>query len=121
VTPFERREAVRAMHEEGGLAVDRACKAARLSRAAYYRQRVDRASRDSPVMEALNSVLPGSEPATKNDLMMRWVACPRRYTASGHSQRKTLILICLLDVGAYGFRLVIITACLSFPCAVQQL
>jgi putative transposase len=56
VTPFERREAVRVMHEQG-LSVARACQAARLSRAAYYRQGVDRASRDRPVMEALNGVV----------------------------------------------------------------
>lgn len=45
------------MHEEKGLSVARACKAARLSRAAYYRPGLDWGERDGPVMEALNAVL----------------------------------------------------------------
>ena len=45
------------MHEEAGLPVARACKAARLSRAAYYRRGVDWAERDRPVVEALNRVV----------------------------------------------------------------
>ena len=45
------------MHEEIGLSVARACQAARLSRAAYYRRGVDWAERDRPVVDALNQVV----------------------------------------------------------------
>jgi len=48
---------VRVMREEKGLSVARACKAARLSRAAYYLPGLDWVERDGPVMEALNAVL----------------------------------------------------------------
>jgi putative transposase len=39
------------------LPIARACRAARLSRAAYYRQGIDWAKRDAPVIDALNAVL----------------------------------------------------------------
>lgn len=45
------------MHEERGLSIARACRAARLSRAAYYRQGLDWAERDAPVVQALNEVV----------------------------------------------------------------
>ena len=45
------------MHEEKGLPITLACKAARLSRAAYYRQGLDWGERDGPIMQALNAVL----------------------------------------------------------------
>lgn len=45
------------MHEEKGLPITRACKAARLSRAAYYRPGLDWSERDEQVIKALNSVL----------------------------------------------------------------
>ena len=41
------------MHEEKGLAVSRACRAARLSRAAYYRQGTDWSERDRELVDAL--------------------------------------------------------------------
>jgi putative transposase len=45
------------MSQEQGLSVGRACKVAKLSRAAYYRQGVDWAKRDRPVIDALNAVV----------------------------------------------------------------
>ena len=45
------------MTEEMGLTVTRACSAARLSRAAYYRVGIDRVERDRPVMDALNEIV----------------------------------------------------------------
>jgi putative transposase len=45
------------MTEEHGLQVTRACSAARLSRAAFYRAGIDRAERDRPVIEALNEIV----------------------------------------------------------------
>jgi len=45
------------MVREHRLSVARACRAAKLSRAAYYRQGVNWAERDAPVMEALNAVV----------------------------------------------------------------
>lgn len=45
------------MSQEQGLSVARACKVAKLSRAAYYRQGVDWAQRDRPVIDALNAVV----------------------------------------------------------------
>lgn len=45
------------MHEEHGLSIVRACKAVRLSRAAFYRQRIDWSQRDADLIEALNSVV----------------------------------------------------------------
>jgi putative transposase len=48
---------VRVLHEEHGVSVARACQAARLSRAAYYRRHIDWAERDRPVVDALNQVV----------------------------------------------------------------
>ena len=45
------------MCEEVQLPVSRACSAARLSRAAYYKAGMDRAARDQPVIEALNEIV----------------------------------------------------------------
>lgn len=45
------------MSEEMQLPVSRACSAARLSRAAYYKAGIDRAARDQPVIEALNEIV----------------------------------------------------------------
>jgi putative transposase len=57
VTPSAKREAIRIMTEEKGLTVTRACSAARLSRAAFYRAGVDRAERDRPIVDALNEIV----------------------------------------------------------------
>jgi putative transposase len=45
------------MVKEHGLSITRACRAAKLSRAAYYRQGVNWAKRDAPVVDALNAVI----------------------------------------------------------------
>ncbi len=45
------------MTEEHGVSVKRACQAARLSRAAYYRPETDRGARDREVIEALNEIV----------------------------------------------------------------
>jgi putative transposase len=45
------------MHEEQGLSVARACRAARLSRAAYYRHSIDWVERDRQVVDALNRIV----------------------------------------------------------------
>lgn len=42
---------------EGDLSVQRACRAVGMSRAAYYRQIVDPATRDGPVIEAFNAIV----------------------------------------------------------------
>src|SRR6185437_13102410 len=58
VTPSAKRQAVAIMtdapHE---LSVQRACRAVRLSRAAYYRPPADRVTRDQAVIDALNGVV----------------------------------------------------------------
>jgi len=58
LTPSATREAIRIMTEEHGVSVKRACQAARLSRAAYYRPETDRGARDREVIEALNEIDP---------------------------------------------------------------
>jgi putative transposase len=45
------------MCEEHGVSVKRACQAAQLSRAAYYRPEANRAARDQEVVEALNEIV----------------------------------------------------------------
>jgi transposase InsO family protein len=45
------------MVREHRLSIARACRAAKLSRAAYYRQGIDWARRDAPVVDALNGVV----------------------------------------------------------------
>ena len=45
------------MTDEHGVSVKRACQAARLSRAAYYRPEADRGARDREVIEALNEIV----------------------------------------------------------------
>ncbi|MCD6733301.1 MAG: IS3 family transposase, partial [Burkholderiaceae bacterium] len=57
LTPSAKRESIRIMTEEHGVSVKRACQAARLSRAAYYRPEADRGARDREVIEALNEIV----------------------------------------------------------------
>ena len=57
MTPSAKREAVTIMAECHGLSIARACRVARLSRAACYRTGVDRAIRDRPVIDALNAIV----------------------------------------------------------------
>lgn len=58
MTPLAKREAVGFLTTEHGLSVTRACRAVRLSRAAYYRPTVSRAlTTDAPVMDALQGVV----------------------------------------------------------------
>ena len=45
------------MTVEHGVSVKRACQAARLSRAAYYRPRADRTARDREIVAALNDIV----------------------------------------------------------------
>jgi putative transposase len=58
VTPSAKRQAIAILHDEHGLAVQRACGAVRLSRAAYYRPPPEtaRLMRDQPVIDALQAV-----------------------------------------------------------------
>lgn len=57
MTPSAKRQAVGILTREHGLAVTRACRAVRLSRAAYYRPPVPRGLTDQPVIDALHRVL----------------------------------------------------------------
>src|SRR6266568_2892652 len=57
VTPSDRREAAKIMVKEHRVSIARACRVAKLSRAAYYRQGIDWAKRDAPVVDALNGVV----------------------------------------------------------------
>ena len=57
LTPSARREVVRIMTVEHGVTIKRACKAARLSRAAYYRPGASAEERDRLVIEALNEIV----------------------------------------------------------------
>ena len=58
MTPLAKREAVGYLTTEHGLSVARACRAVRLSRAAYYRPALPRAlSTDAPVIDALQGVV----------------------------------------------------------------
>jgi putative transposase len=57
VTPSAKREAVRVMTQEYELPVVRACRCARLSRAAYYRPATERSQRDGEVVAALNDIV----------------------------------------------------------------
>ena len=57
MTPSAKREAIEIMAEGHGVSITRACGAARLSRAAYYRTGIDRAERDRPIVEALNEIV----------------------------------------------------------------
>ena len=57
LTPSAKREAIRIMTEEHGLPIIRACQAARLSRAAYYRPGIDRAGRDPELITALQAIV----------------------------------------------------------------
>jgi putative transposase len=57
VTPSAKREAIAIMAEGHGLSITRACRVARLSRAACYRAGVDRMMRDQPVIDALNEIV----------------------------------------------------------------
>jgi putative transposase len=66
------------MSEEMQLPVSRACLAARLSRAAFYRTGMDRAKRDRPIVEALNEIVA---------VETRWGfwKCHRRLRHLGHA------------------------------------
>lgn len=57
VTPSAKRQVVQLMTHEHRLPVKRACEAAGLSRAAYYRQPTDRLARDVELIDALNGVV----------------------------------------------------------------
>lgn len=57
LTPSARREAIRIMTEEHGVSVTRACQAARLSRAAFYKPGMDQMTRDIELVEALQAVV----------------------------------------------------------------
>lgn len=57
MTPSAKRQAVRVMTDDHGVSIKRACRAAGLSRAAYYRRPVDGLARDGEVIEALNAVV----------------------------------------------------------------
>jgi putative transposase len=48
---------VERLASEGGLSVQRACRAVNLSRAAYYREAGEMAVRDAPVIEAFNDIV----------------------------------------------------------------
>ena len=78
MTPSAKREAVRIMTEEHQVSIKRACQAARLSRAAYYKPRVDRSERDREVVDALNEIVA---------VEMRWGfwKCFDRLRAMGHT------------------------------------
>jgi putative transposase len=78
VTPFARREAARILVEECRLSVQRSCRIARLSRAAYYRPPQSRAERDGPVIAALNAMV---ERHPKSGV---W-KCVERLRAKGHA------------------------------------
>ena len=59
MTPSAKRQAIAILHHAHGLSVQRACRAVRLSRAAYYRPPGDgeRLYRDQPVIDALQAVV----------------------------------------------------------------
>ena len=57
MTPSAKREAVGLLTGEHGLSVQRACRAVRLSRAAFYRPPGVPVVRDQPVIDALHAVL----------------------------------------------------------------
>ena len=57
MTPSAKREAVTIMAECHGLSIARACRVARLSRAACYRTGINRTMRDQPVIDALNEIV----------------------------------------------------------------
>jgi putative transposase len=57
VTPSAKREVVRILRQEHELPVVRACRCARLSRAAYYKPVADRSGRDGEVVAALNEIV----------------------------------------------------------------
>ncbi len=58
MTPSAKREAIGLLTTEHGLSVTRACRAVRLSRAAYYRPVVSQAlTTDAPVIDALQGVV----------------------------------------------------------------
>ena len=77
MTPSAKREAVEIMRREHDLSTTRACRVARLSRAAFYRTGVDRAERDRPIVEALNEIVA---------VELRWGfwKCHRRLRHLGH-------------------------------------
>lgn len=77
MTPSAKREVIRIMTKEHWVSVRRACQAARLSRAEYYKPRVDRSQRDHAVVDALNAIVA---------VELRWGfwKCFDRLRAMGH-------------------------------------
>lgn len=57
MTPSAKREAVTVMAQCHGLSIARACRVARLSRAACYRTGADRSERDRPLIDELNRIV----------------------------------------------------------------
>jgi hypothetical protein len=57
LAPSAKREAIRIMTEEHGLPMAQACRAARLSRAAYYKPVINWMERDAAVIAAINVAL----------------------------------------------------------------
>src|SRR5690242_4696481 len=56
-TPSAKREAIRIMTEGHGLPIVRACQAARLSRAAYYKPAIDHVAKDAELIGALQAIV----------------------------------------------------------------
>src|SRR5687767_5018711 len=57
LTPSEKRDAVTYLRTAHRLTIARACAGVGLSRAAWYRPRIDWAQRDAPVVDALNAAV----------------------------------------------------------------
>src|SRR5262245_10217139 len=57
VTPSEKRDAVTYLRTAHRISIARACAGVGLSRAAWYRPRIDWTQRDAPVVEGLNQAL----------------------------------------------------------------
>jgi len=57
ITPSEKRDAVSYLRTAHRLSIARACAGVGLSRAAWYRPRIDWTARDAPVVEGLNAAL----------------------------------------------------------------
>ena len=84
VAPSATREVARNMAGEHQGSILRACQAARLSRAAYYKPRVDQSERDRDVVDALNEIVA---------VELRWEfwKCFDRLRAMGRSPKTRFI------------------------------